>query len=301
MRPLLLLLLFSGLAGIGAAYAQPRTVSGQVTASADGSVLPGASIAVKGTGQGTTTDADGRYSLNNVPAGSTLVFSFVGFFGQEAAIGNQTTVSAALRANAQELSEVIVTALGLEQNRDQYGNAASQVKGGQVARSGEATLINGLAGKASGVIIQRSTGDPGAGSYIQIRGQSSVTGNLQPLIILDGVPMTNSSVLSNGIPNTGGVAQQSRLNDINPEDIASVEVLKGAGAAAIWGTRAANGVLVITTKRGTAGKGKINVNVKSTVSFDRIYKTQPMQTLYGAGRGGLYQFEPTGGRSWAMK
>lgn len=275
-------------------FAQSRTVTGVITSTEDGSPLPGVNVLVKGSQNGTTTAADGRFTLNNVPANATLQVSFVGYENLEIQVGNRATINAQLKPDVRQLGEVVVTALGLEQSRDQFGSAASQVKGTAVAQSGEATLINGLSGKASGVQIVRSSGDPGAGSYIQIRGQSTISGSLQPLIVLDGIPINNST-LGNS---TEGVAQQSRLNDINPEDIASVEILKGASAAAIWGTRAANGVIVITTKRGSAGQGKINVNFKSTLSLDQVYRTQPLQSKFGSGIFGIYQFVPSGGLSW---
>jgi TonB-linked SusC/RagA family outer membrane protein len=189
---------------------------------------------------------------------------------------------------------VVVSALGLELNRDEVGAASSQVRGTAVSRSGESTLINGLSGKASGLNIVRSSGDPGAGSYIQIRGQSTITGNLQPLIVVDGIPVFNST-LGSGVD---GVVQQSRLNDINPNDIESIEVLKGASAAALWGTRAANGVIVITTKKGASEKGKVNVTWASTYSLDKVYITHDETKNWGSGTAMRYRFNPTGGWSW---
>lgn len=295
-QKLLINLLVCWLVGL-TAFAQTRTVTGVITSSEDGAALPGVNVLVKGTTNGTTTNAGGRFTLDNVPPNGVLQISFVGYENVEVQLGNRTTLSLQLKSDVRQLGEVVVTALGLEQSRDQFGSAASQVKGTAVAKSGEATLINGLSGKASGVTIVRSSGDPGAGSYIQIRGQSTITGNLQPLIVLDGIPITNST-LGNS---TEGTAQQSRLNDINPEDIASVEILKGASAAAVWGTRAANGVIVITTKKGSAGQGKINVSFKSTLSMDQLYLSQPMQDKYGGGVFGLYRFTPPGGLSWGDK
>ncbi|TAE31795.1 MAG: SusC/RagA family TonB-linked outer membrane protein [Cytophagales bacterium] len=293
---LLLSILFCWLVGF-TAFAQSRTVTGVVTSSDDGAVLPGVNVIVKGTTNGATTNAEGRFTLNDVPANASLQISFIGYENLDVQVGNRASINVQLKSDVRQLGEVVVTALGLEQSRDAFGSAASQVKGTQVAKSGEATLINGLSGKASGVTIVRSSGDPGAGSYIQIRGQSTITGSLQPLIVLDGIPINNST-LGNS---TEGVAQQSRLNDINPEDIAAVEILKGASAAAIWGTRAANGVIVITTKKGTAGAGKLNVSFKSTLSTDQLYKSQPLQDKYGGGIFGLYRFTPPGGLSWGDK
>lgn len=273
--------------------AQERTITGTVK-DEEGTPLPGVNVMVKGTTNGSVTDADGNFSLNVTGTGGTMVFTFVGLTTKEVPMGNSTTFDVIMESDVTQLSEVVVSALGLEQNRDELGTASSQVRGEAVSRSGEPTLINGLQGKASGVNIVRSSGDPGAGSYIQIRGQSTITGNLQPLIILDGVPISNSS-LGGGVD---GVVQQSRLNDINPNDIESVEILKGASAAAIWGTRAANGVMVITTKKGTSEKGKINIGVSSSLSLDRPYITHKTTDNWGSGTAMMFRQTPPGGWSW---
>jgi TonB-dependent SusC/RagA subfamily outer membrane receptor len=275
-------------------WAQERTVTGRVTSSEDGSSLPGVNVVVKGTTSGTVTDAEGNFKLPVPSSSSALIFSFIGLTTTEVVVGDRSVVDVSLSLDVTQLSEVVVTALGLEKNRDEIGSATSQVSGTSISNSGESTLINGLSGKASGVNIVRSSGDPGAGSYIQIRGQSTITGNLQPLIIVDGVPISNSS-LGGGVD---GVVQQSRLNDLNPDDIASVEVLKGASAAALWGSRAANGVIVVTTKNGSSGKGKVNISFKSTYSMDKIYLTHKLTNDWSGGTLMQYRFAPAGGRNW---
>jgi TonB-linked SusC/RagA family outer membrane protein len=289
-------------------WAQDRIVSGRVTSQEDGAPLPGVNVVLKGTSNGTVTDTQGNYKINVPTAGGTLSFSFIGLVTREIEITTQSTADIVLTNDVKQLSEVVVSALGIEQNKDELGTATSRVVGGSISKSGEATLINGLSAKASGVNIVRTTGDPGAGSYIQIRGQNTITGNLQPLIILDGVPIYNSNAGSNlGTPvvtgntstgnDVGGVAQQSRLNDINPDDIQSIEVLKGASAGALWGTRAANGVIVITTKKGSSAKGKVNVSLKYTRSMDKLYITHDLTNNWGSGVGMMYQnISPTGAR-----
>ena len=192
-----------------------------------------------------------------------------------------------LQLDTKQLGEVVVTALGFQVDRDKLATSQSTVKGDALTKSGETSVLNALSSKASGVQVVRSGGDPGAGSYIQIRGQSTITGNLQPLFIIDGVPLSNST-LGQG---TDGVVQQSRLNDLNPADIESTEILKGAAAAALWGTRAANGVVIITTKKGKASGGKLNVSLNSTYSVDVLNKSVPLQTSYGGGTRGLYAFD----------
>lgn len=279
---------------VTSAIAQERIVSGRVTSTEDGSALPGVNVVIKGTTNGTVTDGDGNFKLS-VPNGSaSLVFSFIGLQTSEVVIGDRAVVDVSLALDVTQLSEIVVTALGLEMDRDRVGSATSQIGGSAIAKSGEATLINGLSGKASGVNIVRSSGDPGAGSYIQIRGQSTITGNLQPLIVVDGVPVYNSTLGSG----TDGVVQQSRLNDLNPNDIASMEVLKGASAAALWGTRAANGVIVITTKKGKSEKGKVNVSLTSTYSMDEVYLTHDLTKNWGSGTLMQYRLTPPSGYSW---
>jgi TonB-linked SusC/RagA family outer membrane protein len=277
-------------------YAQDRTVSGKVTSKDDGTPLPGVTVMVKGTTVGTQTDVEGTYKISVPAEGKVLVFSFVGMRTQEVEIGSQSTVNLAMSAATEELETVVVTALGFKEDRDKLGSSMSKIKTADVTRSGEAGLINGLAGKAAGVTIVRSSGDPGAGSYIQIRGQSTITGNLQPLTVIDGIPISNSN-FGDGV---AGVTQQSRMNDLNPEDIESVQILKGASAAALWGSRAANGVIVITTKKGK-GNNKINVSFKSSVSIDQFNQRTPLQSNYGAGRNGTYANNPPGGWTWGDK
>ncbi|WP_262152649.1 SusC/RagA family TonB-linked outer membrane protein [Chryseobacterium foetidum] len=208
-----------------------------------------------------------------------FILSSSHFFAQ------QTTVSDTISTS--NIDEVVITALGLKGERDKFASSASTVKGPAVAQSGETGILTGLSAKASGVLITRNGGDPGAGAYIQIRGQNTINGNAQPLFIIDGMPVSNSSDKT-GSSLSNGIVQQSRINDLNPNDIERVEVLKGASAAALWGTRAANGVIIITTKKGKNTSGKINISLKSTVSFDRVNKMHPLQTTYGQGSNGLY-------------
>ncbi|GAB4028092.1 SusC/RagA family TonB-linked outer membrane protein [Spirosoma koreense] len=269
------------------AWAQGRKISGTVVAEEGAGGFAGVTVVVKGTTIGTITDTKGEYSLNVPTTGTTLVFSAVGMTTVEELIGSRKTIDVTLKSDAKQLGEVIVTALGLREERDKFASSVSTVSGKNISKSGETSLLTGLSGKASGVLITRNGGDPGAGAYIQIRGQNTINGNAQPLFIVDGIPVSNSSD-NNGSAAGNSIVQQSRINDINPEDIESMEVLKGASAAALWGTRAANGVIVITTKKGKDSKGKVNITFKSTVSFDRVNKMHPLQTTYGQGSNGLY-------------
>lgn len=270
------------------------SIKGRVTSEEDGSGIPGVNVIVKGTMNGTTSDAEGNYVIEVPGPDAVLVFSFLGFISKEVPVGNLSTVNVSLLTDSKQLSEVVVTALGFRENKDRMGSTSSTVKADDIRRSGETGVINGLAGKAAGVQISRSSGDPGAGSNIQIRGQNTITGSNQPLIIIDGIPMSNSTTGDA----RGGVAQQSRLNDINPEDIASMQVLKGASAAGLWGSRAANGVVVITTKRGADDK-KMNISYTSTASFDKVNVLHPLQSAFGQGSNGVYN--PTTQYSWGDK
>jgi TonB-linked SusC/RagA family outer membrane protein len=305
-RVLLLSLLMLVISTFQYAFSQDRTVTGRVTSTEDNSVLPGVNVTVKGASRGTTTGADGRYSLDGVGNDATLVFSFIGLTSQEVVVGNRTVIDVQMQADVRQLSEVVVTALGQEAERDKVGTATATVKGNSVVQSGEASLLNGLAGKAPGLNITRSGGDPGASTFIQLRGQSTITGDIQPLIVIDGVPIFNSNVNTDaagantpGTTGVGGVQQQSRLNDINPDDIASVEVLKSASAAALWGSRAANGVIMITTKKGKNTNGKVNIAYRGSLSLNEVNKVPDLQTSFGQGTNGL--FVRNQARSWGDK
>lgn len=288
------LVLFFILCWSGQLFAQTRVIKGVITSDEGNSPLPGVNVLLKGTSTGASTNAEGQYTLSlpaNVGTDAKLVFSFIGATTQEVLIGNQSTISVTLKQDAMALNEVVVSALGFKENADKLGATAAKIEAKDIIRSGETGVINGMAGKAAGVQVTRSAGDPGAGSYIQIRGQNTITGSTQPLVIVDGVPISNST-LGDGV---AGVSQQSRLNDINPNDIASMQILKGASAAALWGSRAANGVIVITTKKG-ANSSKVNVSFSSSVSLDRANLLHPMQSAYGQGAGGV--FSPTGSFTW---
>ena len=279
-------LLVFWLALIGsAAVAQERTISGKVTSTEDGSAMPGVNVVLKGTTNGTVTGNDGKYTIDAPVSGGVLVFSFIGMETEEIATGERTTIDVALKVDVTQLEEVVVNAIGETRSEDKMGIASATIGGSAVTQSGEPGLVNGLAGKAPGLIITRNGGDPGAGAYIQLRGQSTITGDLQPLIVIDGMPMYNSTLMMSA---TGGTQQQSRLNDINPADIASIEVIKSAAGAALWGSRAANGVIVITTKKGKNNQGKLNVTYSGTVSFDRVNKMPKLQRKFGQGSNGLF-------------
>ena len=258
-----------------------------VVSDENGVPLPGANVVIDGTSTGVSTDFDGNFEIT-ANQGQVLAISFIGYTTEYITVSGQSNLNISLQLD-NELEEVVVTALGFAAVRDQQGSTSSVVNADDVIRSAEPTVVNALSGKASGVRITRSNGDPGAGSTIRIRGANTIDGSIQPLIIVDGVPLDNTTSYAGGNSITGsngGVTQGSRLNDINPADIESVNVLKGASAASLYGSKAANGVVVITTKKGQRGEAKISF--KSSYSFDEISERIPMQNTWGQGRSGVW-------------
>ena len=230
------------------------SVNGVIT-DENGVPLPGANVIIEDTNTGVSTDFDGNFEIT-VNQGEVLAISYIGYTTEYITVSGQSSINISLQLD-NELEEVVVTALGFAAIRDQQGSTSSVIDSDAVIRSAEPTVVNALSGKASGVRITRSNGDPGAGSAIRIRGANTIDGSIQPLIIVDGVPLDNTTSYAGGNSITGsngGVSQGSRLNDLNPNDIESVNVLKGASAASLYGSRAANGVVVITTKKGQRGR-----------------------------------------------
>ena len=260
-----------------------RTVEGVVT-DTEGEPLIGVTVREDGTFNGTTTSLEGRYSMELLTAEPRLTFSYVGLAPVSVSVGDREIVNVTMRDEVGLLQEVVVTALGLEEDKDALGYASSNVGSEVITKAAEPTLINALSGKASGIRVSRNSGDPGAGSFIQIRGLSTITRDNQPLIVLDGIPISNDV---RGNSDRGGVAQQSRLNDINPNDIESISVLKGASAAALYGTQALGGVILITTKSGKFAS-KLSATFKSTYSLDVINRRYPLQSQYGQGDNGVF-------------
>ena len=260
-----------------------KRISGTIT-DENGMPMIGVSIVENETTNGTVSDFDGMYAITVRDESSELMFSYIGYTPVNRVVGTATTLDITMAESAEALDEVIVTSLGFRERKDDLGYASSTVSGDKISESGETNVLNSLSGKSSGVRITRNSGDPGAGAYIQIRGLSSITRNSQPLIIVDGVPISNDV---RGNSDSGGVNQESRLNDINPNDIESITVLKGASAAALWGTQALGGVVNITTKSGKFNS-KLSVSLKSTYSYDEINRKYPLQDEYGQGDNGVY-------------
>lgn len=271
-------------------WAQERTITGKVTASEDGTPMPGVSVVIKGTTKGTNTDAKGAYSISVSDKGSRLIFSFVGSASQEVEIGNRSVVDVKLANDAKQLGEVVVTALGQQRDKKALAYAVSNVKGDLLQQRSEPDPLRALSGKVPGVNITAGNGAPGAGTRITIRGNNSFTGNNQPLFVVDGIPFDNSV----NTPQTGGgyntnTVTTNRAYDIDPNNIEAMTVLKGAAASALYGSRAANGVIVITTKSGSKSARKgLEINFNSSYSVENVSTVPDYQNTYTQGSNQTY-------------
>ena len=275
-------------------WAQDRNVSGKVTSAEDGSALPGVSVLLKGTTVGTVTDADGNYKITVAGSGGTLVFSFIGMTGSEVEIGDRSVVDVSLGLDVKQLSEIVVTAGGVEQSKKSLGYAIQTVNANDLIESRQSNLINALNSKSAGVSVVSSAGTPGASAQIRIRGGSSISRSNDPLFVIDGIPVDNSST-DNGV---AGVNQSNRLIDINPNDIETMTILKGPAATVQYGIRGSNGVVIVTTKKGR-NKQKASINFSTTTTVDEVNKLPEMQLSWAQGRNGVYQ-DPSSGQatSW---
>jgi TonB-linked SusC/RagA family outer membrane protein len=277
------------------AYAQ-TTVSGTVRDS-KGSPIPAVSILVKGSTQGASSNSNGHYSIT-APVGSVLVFRYVGFTPQEITVGTATTVNVVLKEENTSLSEVVVTALGIRREKKSLGYSVQEVKGQTLVEAREPNLVNTLSGKVAGLQITRSSNGPGGSSKITLRGNNSLSGDNQPLIVIDGVPVNNFTGATNNDYYNPSIDYGNGLSDINPEDIESMSVLKGPSASALYGSRAGNGVILITTKSGRIQKG-LGINVSSTFGVETVFTRPNMQNDFG--QGDQNGFDPTSGSSWGPK
>ena len=247
---------------------QAKTITGKVV-DATGEPIIGASVLVQGSGTGAVTDINGKFSVE-APAGSTLVVSFIGYRTETLKVTNVSAYTIVLQDDSQALDEVVVTAMGIKKERKALGYSMSEVKSEELLKNKNTNVINSLAGKVPGVNITQSSGAAGAGSSIVIRGGNSTSEGRenQPLFVVDGIIYDNStSVLGNS--GTDGMTRSAttysnRVMDINPEDVETMSVLKGAAAAALYGSRAADGVVIITTKKGSEGAVKIEVSSQLT-------------------------------------
>lgn len=264
-----------------------RTITGKVIDDT-GEGVPGATVLVKGTTNGFITDIDGNYSLT-VSDNDVLVISFVGYVTQEIPVGSRTVIDVSLETNLTELQEVVVTAAGIEANKRELGYSIQNVDADEVRQANETNFVSALSGKVAGVQVTSSGGSPGAAAQIRIRGNKTVQGSNAPLFVIDGVPIDNSTFNTSDAPDddpanrgSGGVGNSNRAIDINPNDVESLTVLKGPAATVLYGIRAANGAVVITTKKGSKNSAaKVSYNFGYTV--DKVNKLPDLQREYAQG------------------
>jgi TonB-linked SusC/RagA family outer membrane protein len=249
-----------------------------------GAGIPGTNILVKGTTVGTSTNTDGKYSINVADDNSVLIFSSISYISQEINVGSRTSIDIVLQEDVKILGEVVVTALGIEKDAKSVTYAQQNVGGEELTRVKDPNMINSLAGKAAGVVITKGTGGPGSSSKVLLRGNKSITGNNQPLYVIDGIPM-NAANSPQGSTLFDTRDAGDAISNLNPEDIENISILKGASAAALYGSQAANGVILVTTKKGR--KGFSSINFSSTANFENPIALPQVQTTYGQGYGGV--------------
>lgn len=275
-----------------------NTVTGTVTDSNSGIPLAGANIIEKGTNNGVSTDFDGNYSINVSGSSSILVISYIGYTNQEITVNNQSSINVSLVEDASQLDEIVVTALGIKRERKSLGYSVQEIQGASIVDAREPNMVNALSGKITGLQVIKSSNGPAGSSKIVLRGYSSLTGDNQPLIVVDGTPMDNFTGSSNEGFWSPSADLGNGIADINPEDIETLSVLKGASAAALYGSRAGNGVILITTKTGRSNKG-LGISYSSTVGFQSIFMKPDLQNDFGQGNLGVYGEYATS--SWGPK
>jgi TonB-linked SusC/RagA family outer membrane protein len=288
MKKLILLLAVFGCSF--AVFSQTQ-ISGIILEKDTGTPLPGVSISVKGTSSGTTSNTSGAFTLSGIKPDTRLVFSFIGYKTQEILVGNQSNLKVSMEVNQSELDEVVVTALNIQRGKSSLGYSVSQVNANEVNVAREHNVFNSLTGKVAGLQISQSNTGVDGSSRILLRGVSTINGSNRPLIVVDGLPISGGG---GGAGSGGGVDRGDQLSDINPNDVESISVLKGAGAAAAYGSLGMNGVILITTKSG-AKKNGIGISLNSNYTVSQIALTADLQNEYGMGAfGGFSPVEASG-------
>ncbi|GAB3498325.1 SusC/RagA family TonB-linked outer membrane protein [Spirosoma knui] len=295
LRSMFLVLL--GLATHLTTYAQNRTITGKVISVEDNAPIPGASVVVRGTTRGTTTDANGNFRIQ-ADKGQVLRVSFIGTTTQDVTVGNADVMNVSLKQEANALNEVVVTALGIKREKRQLGYAVTEVGGQELAQTQRDNFLNALQGRVPGVQVATTSGLPGSSSQVVIRGINSISGNNQPLFVIDGMPISNRTAESNNFVASKNsstsfenrtVDFSNRAADLNPNDIESITVLKGPEAAALYGVEAANGAIVITTKKGRNGQGRVSYTNSFTWQQITQNRLPQVQQVYSQGTNGTAQ------------
>lgn len=301
MKTVLLLVMWLATTLSVEGWAQQRTVTGRVTSEENGEPLPGVNVVVEGSTLGTVTDLDGRYSISIPETARALVFSFIGLETRRMEIGAQSVIDVVLASDVKQLTEVVVTAFGIEQERKAISYAMQEVENRTITQANQPSLANALQGKVAGLEIRQSSGMPGSSSLMTIRGSRFLSGNNEPLVVVDGMPMETGPVFTEAVTErrVSGTDASSRLLDINPSDIESVNVLKGSAAAALYGLRAGNGVIIITTKSGSGTNGRARINLSTSYTADIVSRLPDLQDVYAQGNDGLF-IQTTSG-SWGPR
>ncbi|MCM8570398.1 SusC/RagA family TonB-linked outer membrane protein [Gramella jeungdoensis] len=292
-----ILLLFAVTIFFQNGFSQEKMVTGTVAEAETGVPLPGVTVLEKGTNKGVATDFDGNYAIE-VADGAVLVFSMVGYKQKEVAVSGETSLDVSLEIDTEALDEVVVTALGIKRERKSLGYALQEVGGDELVESRETNLANAFTGKVAGLQVVRGAGGPASSSKIVLRGNNSLTGDNQPLIVVDGIPMDNFTGAANNDFWNPSPDMGNGLGDLSPENIESMSVLKGASAAALYGSRAGNGVILITTKSGKKTQG-LGISYSTSVGFESIFMSPDLQSSFGQGADGIYDNQS--GSSWGPK
>lgn len=292
MKRKLLLLFWCTLLLATQAFAQQIVVTGKVTSAEDGLPIPGASVKIKGSTTAVQTSTAGTYSIKS-KKGDVLVFSYIGTTVQEKTVGANTVVNASLAENNNALNEVVVTAFGITRDKKALGYSAQTIKGEEIAGTQRDNFLNALQGRVAGATITPTNGTPGASSQMIIRGAVSLDGDNQPLFVVDGLPISNRTFSEYNLVGQGSFNRNNdygnRAMDINPEEIASITILKGPEASALYGTEGASGAVVITTKRAKAGTARVSYS--NSFRMENVYRFPDVQSVYGGGAGGFFDDE----------
>jgi TonB-linked SusC/RagA family outer membrane protein len=270
---------------VATAQQQKQKISGTIT-DKTGDPIPGVAVIIKGTSIGIVTDFDGKYTIE-AENGNVLLFSFIGMEGQEVTVQGQSELNITLADNMEQIDEVVVTALSIERNKESLGYSITQIGADEINKAKENNVMNSLAGKVAGLQISTTPSGVDGSTRIVLRGISSIKGSNRPLIVIDGIPVDGGTFGGAGTDDGDNKDMGDALSDINPEDVESMSVLKGAGASAAYGSRGANGVILITTKKGTKRDG-IGVSISSNYQITQAYLFPDMQNVYGQGAFGEY-------------
>lgn len=297
MKKLILLFVIGIISSWQLMFAQ-KIISGKVTDGKNNAAVVGASVFVKGTDVGTLTDVNGVFKIKLPENARTLVVSYLGYESMEYEIGNSSYMEILLQEKSEAIEEVVVTALGIKRDKKALGYSMQEIKGDDITQTRDANVVNSLNGRIAGLQVKQAATGPSGSTRVVIRGNNSIGGNNQPLIVVDGVPINGFTGGTNDYWGNRSLDKGSGISDISPDDIETISILKGPAASALYGSRAGNGVVMITTKKGSAGKG-LGISFNSNTTFDSPMETPEFQDVYGQGINGAFDKAASG--SWGAK